>query len=224
MIAQHSSATVEHYTPKEIVEASREVLGCIDLDPASSELAQRTVKAKCWYGKDSPHGWDGLRHQWYGNVFLNPPGGTFDRKVFPWKTKSRAAAWWAYLEHQWRIDHARAAIFVGFTLEIMRSAQSMKSERTVGGVKRRTLSPMSFPFCVPEKRIAFDTINRLREGGKRKGELIDPSKPVGARVKGGSSTNANVIVFLPASGLWSSDEPEVEAFADVFTEFGEVRL
>ena len=39
---------VERYTPAEYIEKARLVLGDIDLDPASSEQAQKTVEAKKW--------------------------------------------------------------------------------------------------------------------------------------------------------------------------------
>jgi hypothetical protein len=37
---------IERYTPPEYLDRVRAVLGDIDLDPASSEIAQETVKAK----------------------------------------------------------------------------------------------------------------------------------------------------------------------------------
>jgi hypothetical protein len=45
------------------------VLGDIDLDPASCEVAQRWVKAKKFYTEAD----DGLSKPWHGHVFLNPP-------------------------------------------------------------------------------------------------------------------------------------------------------
>jgi ParB family chromosome partitioning protein len=59
----------EWYTPQEYVDAARKVMGAIDLDPASSELAQQTIKAGSFYSMDD----DGLRHEWSGRVWLNPP-------------------------------------------------------------------------------------------------------------------------------------------------------
>jgi ParB family chromosome partitioning protein len=65
----HNSGENEWYTPPEFIEAAREVLGAIDLDPASSEIAQRTVQAGTFYTKDD----DGLTKDWAGRVWMNPP-------------------------------------------------------------------------------------------------------------------------------------------------------
>jgi phage N-6-adenine-methyltransferase len=59
----------EWYTPGKYIEMARRVLGDIDLDPASCEVAQRTVKARKFYTKQD----DGLSKQWHGRVWLNPP-------------------------------------------------------------------------------------------------------------------------------------------------------
>jgi len=69
----------EWYTPPEWVDRARNAMGTIDLDPASCEVAQQTVRASKWYDKAV----NGLRHPWAGNVWLNPPysRGTIDRFV-----------------------------------------------------------------------------------------------------------------------------------------------
>jgi ParB family chromosome partitioning protein len=59
----------EWYTPPAYVEAVRQVFGVIDLDPASSLIAQQTVQASTYYTKET----DGLRQHWHGKIYLNPP-------------------------------------------------------------------------------------------------------------------------------------------------------
>lgn len=57
------------FTPSEYVELARGVLGSIDLDPASHELAQKTVRAASYFTEET----DGLSREWFGRVWLNPP-------------------------------------------------------------------------------------------------------------------------------------------------------
>jgi ParB family chromosome partitioning protein len=66
-----SSVSNEHYTPEAYIEAARDVLGGIDLDPASCAAANKVVKATKFYSiKDN-----GLTKPWKGRVWLNPPYG-----------------------------------------------------------------------------------------------------------------------------------------------------
>jgi len=65
----HNSGNNEWYTPSEYIEAARQVLGEIDLDPASSEIANKTVKAKIYFTAED----DGLKYSWDGRIWMNPP-------------------------------------------------------------------------------------------------------------------------------------------------------
>jgi hypothetical protein len=62
---------VERYSPPWIVEGARRVMGAIDVDPASCETANRTIKATKFFSQKT----NGLRQHWRGRVFLNPPFG-----------------------------------------------------------------------------------------------------------------------------------------------------
>jgi len=166
---QHSSDTAEHFTPVEIIEAARAVLGRIDLDPASSALANRYVKATKIYTKRS----NGFTKRWLPRVFLNPPGGLCDALGRQSAGRvagggSSAVFWWGKLAEEYAHGKVTAAIFVGFSLEILQSAQARGFCST----------PLDWSFCVPRKRIRF-----MQAHGR-------------SLVPGNSPTHASAIVYL----------------------------
>lgn len=67
----------EWYTPSDYIEAARAVMGVIELDPASSDIAQQRVRADAYYTVDD----NGLEAEWSGSVWMNPPytAGLVDR-------------------------------------------------------------------------------------------------------------------------------------------------
>lgn len=64
-----SSETGEWYTPSFFTDLARQVMGNIDLDPASNFTANRWIKADAIYTKED----NGLRFPWFGRVWVNPP-------------------------------------------------------------------------------------------------------------------------------------------------------
>lgn len=65
----NNSGENEWYTPECYIISAKKVMGNIDLDPASSEIANQTVNANLFYSQEE----DGLSKEWFGNVWMNPP-------------------------------------------------------------------------------------------------------------------------------------------------------
>lgn len=76
-----SSISDEWYTPPEHIALAREVMGDIDLDPASCALAQQWIQARQYFTYED----DGLALRWTGRVWLNPPYG---KQIRRWTEKA----------------------------------------------------------------------------------------------------------------------------------------
>ena len=210
----HSAENVCHYTPEPIVIAARETLGGrIFLDPATDIYAQRVVRATVAYTDD------GLERDWWGPVFVNPPG--YDKVTNP----DGAAAWWCRLVTEWnRAGHAWDAIFVGFSLELLQTVQRY-------GVPHPTV----FTTCFFKKRIRFMVRPEEREAqlweqlsapgvSARKQERLEAeiasvrlSINAGRQfIEGASPTHGNFVTCL-------TDNAEThQRFIDNFSQFGAV--
>lgn len=65
----NNSGNNEWYTPEKYITLARSIMGSIDTDPATSEIANRTVQAETIYTAED----DGRTQTWRGRVWMNPP-------------------------------------------------------------------------------------------------------------------------------------------------------
>jgi phage N-6-adenine-methyltransferase len=124
-----SHASVEWYTPVWVIELVNQVMGSIDLDPASNEAANQTVQATWFYSQEE----DGLECPWWGRVFLNPPYS----KV---AGKSSQEIWSKKLIHEYREGYVREAIL------LVKSALGYKWFEELFA---------AWPVCLMRERISF---------------------------------------------------------------------
>lgn len=94
---KHSSNRSDWISPPHIIEAAREVMGSIDLDPASSAKANQVVQAKEFYNERR----NGLVKPWFGNVWLNPP---FGKIIIGGKERSSQDVWVQKACKEWSIE------------------------------------------------------------------------------------------------------------------------
>jgi hypothetical protein len=108
-LTQEGGKSNEWFTPARYIKAAREVMGGIDLDPASCAMANQTVKASRYYSIED----DGLKQEWYGNVWLNPPYG--QDKSLPNEWRSTIARWVKRLVSEYQNGNIRQGILLSTT-------------------------------------------------------------------------------------------------------------
>lgn len=164
MIPQHLSITNEHFTPPHIVKRSIKLLGNIDLDPASSNKGNYFINADSIFTKKE----DGLSQQWWGNVFLNPPGGKIGNK-------SSQKQWFLKLFQEWSNSNIQRGLFIAFNLEIIRICPEC----------------LQFPVCILNDRPHYWSFNE-EEGVYKPGQW-DSTKTKWSD----SPSHSTIIIYLP---------------------------
>jgi DNA N-6-adenine-methyltransferase (Dam) len=127
--ANFSSESNEWYTPARYIEAVRECLGGVDLDPASNKTANAVVQAATYFTKKD----NGLKKDWRGTFFLNPPYGLDENK------NSLAGEFCKKAIYEYQIGNATAGIIL---------VNSLHSQSWQAPLYR-------FPVCFVDHRIKF---------------------------------------------------------------------
>lgn len=138
-----TAKSAEWYTPPTYIEAARQVLGSIDLDPASCEEANRIVKANRYFTKEQ----NGLDQEWKAKTcWLNPPYGRTFRMAAT--RKSTIALFIEKLLYHYAKGDIEQAIVL-----------------TTTEVNAKWFYPLlQFPVCFPDHRIKFIVPVKLERG------------------------------------------------------------
>jgi hypothetical protein len=195
---KHSSESVRWFTPVPVISRAAEVMGRIDLDPASEPIANEIVQATRiiteaedglvapWTKYDDGRPWrfDGEAPV---TVWLNPPGGkrgsvSGEAGKKGAGNRSLAGLFWERLIRERDAGNVEQAIFLAFNLELLQTTQR-KAVPAIG----------TFLCCVPFTRIKF---------WKAEGKPVSP-------------THGNVIAYVP--GTVDASEAFIREFADFGT-------
>lgn len=142
-----SSESKEWYTPAAYIEAAREVMGAIDLDPASCETANRVVNAAVYFTAED----DGMAAEWHGRVWLNPPYGREEGE-----TDSNQARWSRRLIAEYMAGRVTEAVL------LVNATPSNK-----------WWAPLwDFPICFTDHRIRFYSADGVMSGPTHSNALV----------------------------------------------------
>jgi len=170
-LINQTSGKTEYYTPPEIVEAARALMGSIDLDPASSKRANKTIKANQFFTEQE----NGLDHPWFGNVWMNHPFLRETNKL-----------WIENIIREYEVRHVVQACCITFasTSEkwfqpLLNFPQCYLSPRTnyylPDSTKKKGVTKGSVvTFLPPRNQNYFETIGKFRKHFCKHGKIMLP--------------------------------------------------
>jgi hypothetical protein len=172
-----SHVTEEWYTPPRFIALVRSVLGQIDVDPATCAMANTWIKSPiCFTAED-----DGLKREWYGKVFLNPPFGKT-------RGKSNQDIWSKKLEAEYLAGNTTEAILLvnsthGYrwyeylwhkypVCKVTDRIRFIKSDGTTGGQAKRGQTFVYFGSNAARFREVFSEVGRVIYPESLEGEAL----------------------------------------------------
>lgn len=168
-LINQDSGNFEYYTPVEIVDLAREAMGKIDLDPASSDIANLYVNANQYYTIET----DGLSQKWFGNVWLNPP---FSRGENPCPKDRDKCKKKTCIKRGYHIDHRIPStgdwvdkLLYEYNSGRMLQACVITFANTSESWAQKLLE---FPVCFPRERVAYYDVTGQQQKDVPKGSMI----------------------------------------------------
>ena len=181
----------ELITNYDLVASAHAILEGIDLDVASSKIANTYVEAREYFTPSN----DGLNsQQWYGSVYLFPPSGAYfwDKKRQKWKMTrtssptltSSHAVWFRRLYKEWLANNIKQAIYFSncpdmirydqrifdFPICILRTAPTLVKHSNQGIGTHKTCT--SFVLYMPPQDNASDAVEKFADIYSEKGRVI----------------------------------------------------
>lgn len=181
----------ELITNDDLVAAAHALLEGIDLDVASSKVANQYVEAKEYFTPSD----DGLNcQQWFGSVYLFPPSGTYfwERKNQRWKmTRSTSptlasshAVWFRKLYRSWMAREIKQGLYFtncpdmiryeqklfDFPVCILRTPPTLLKNTSQGVSKHKTCT--SFLVYLPPMESATEATERFVDIYSEKGRIL----------------------------------------------------
>ena len=127
-------STNEWYTRPKYIEAAREVMGSIELDPASCATANAIVKAERYFTKEQ----NGILQEWRArSLWLNPPYGRSAKMV--------------------GLHQSSIKLFVDKCLDAYRRGDVLQAIiLATTEVNAKWFYPLwQYPICIPDHRVNF---------------------------------------------------------------------
>lgn len=224
--ADLTSLKEDHYTPREITDDVRELMGSIDLDAASDPLPNSYIQANFIFTKDL----NALAHSWNVsslllnahpqfkfdieferrverqglNVFLNPPGRPLKKNMpeYQWmrengiSSQSTTVAWWRKLLYEYNVGNVYQAVYLAFSQRQLANSPEM----------------YNFPICFTTNDATAASVNSVGrimfwEWSDEEQMYVEQEQP----------TQVNVFIYLPPKDNWFD---ATARFRRIFAKYG----
>jgi hypothetical protein len=168
-----TSGNFEYYTPTELIERVRRVLGTIDLDPATSLIANKVIQANAIFTTED----NGLSKLWHGKVFMNHPFHKGEAACpGPDKTGKARCVKKACVKRGYHLTESIPSNLKWITHLVNEYKSGRVHEAiciTFSSMSETWMEPLlEYPQCFPRGRINYMLPDGTRTSGITKGSLL----------------------------------------------------